>query len=543
MNANRFKKIYKVTVASLVLASLFSTSCTKNFTELNTNPGGVTDAEANADYGLISAFLQQGQRYVIPEDLGQYQLAVNLGGDAYAGYFTPPTPFAGNANNITYNLIPGWYAASFNDTYIKAMNPLYKVEEITRNDDNLQDIFGFTKIVKVAAMHRTSDKIGPIIYSKYNKTAANGAIGYDSQEEAYKNFFLDLDTATTIMREYLGKPVSAAMRKSDLAYTANNYEQWLKFANSLRLRLALRIAYVNPSLAKQEGEKALLSTNGGLLVDNADNCFIRLSVNHPLNTISTSWSDTRMGASIESILGGYQDPRLAKMFNTATDPAVVGQYKGIRAGVAIDAKSRYEGYSVAKTQENQMQLMTAAEAWFMKAEAAVRGWSNAGTAKTNYESGIQKSFELYEVSDQVAAYIDNSTRTMAPYVDPKSLTPNENNIPAGSPLLSTITIKWQDGDSNAEKLERIITQKWIAIFPDGDEAWAEYRRTGYPKMFPNIVNYSGGKIETAVGIRRLPFSDREYNSNATAVAEAIQMLNGPDNGGTRLWWDVENKSF
>jgi hypothetical protein len=88
-------------------------------------------------------------------------------------------------------------------------------------------------------------------------------------------------------------------------------------------------------------------------------------------------------------------------------------------------------------------------------------------------------------------------------------------------------------------MERIITQKWIAMFPEGQEAWTEYRRTGYPKLFPVVNNNSGGTISTDVQIRRLPFPQNEYNTNATEVNKAIQLLGGADNGGTRLWWDKQ----
>src|SRR5690606_1359449 len=125
---------------------------------------------------------------------------------------------------------------------------------------------------------------------------------------------------------------------------------------------------------------------------------------HPLNIITSTWSDTRMGAPVESILVGYKDPRLAKLFAKATDPAVKDQYKGIRSGIDIDAKSRYDNYSKLLSLPNKMQFMVASESWFLKAEAALRNWTNAGNVKTNYETGIDKSFEMYGVSALADAY-------------------------------------------------------------------------------------------------------------------------------------------
>ncbi|HVW59223.1 MAG TPA: SusD/RagB family nutrient-binding outer membrane lipoprotein, partial [Puia sp.] len=77
----------------------------------------------------------------------------------------------------------------------------------------------------------------------------------------------------------------------------------------------------------------------------------------------------------------------------------------------------------------------------------------------------------------------------------------------------------------------------IAMYPDGQEAWSEFRRTGFPKVFPVVVNLSGGQIPNGAFIKRLPFPQSEYQSNAAGVATGVSLLGGPDNGGTPLWWD------
>jgi hypothetical protein len=93
-------------------------------------------------------------------------------------------------------------------------------------------------------------------------------------------------------------------------------------------------------------------------------------------------------------------------------------------------------------------------------------------------------------------------------------------------------------------LERIITQKWIAIFPEGQEAWTEFRRTGYPKLFPVVNNNSNGTISTDIQVRRLAYPASEYNgTNLAEIQKGLQFLAGPDNGGTRVWWDVNGPNF
>ena len=126
--------------------------------------------------------------------------------------------------------------------------------------------------------------------------------------------------------------------------------------------------------------------------------------------------------------------------------------------------------------------------------------------------------------------------------------PTKRTSPKPTPILSAlskttphyrITIKWKEDAQFEENLERIITQKWIAIFPLGNEAWAEYRRTGYPKLMPAKDNKSGGTVNSKYGMRRLPYPSEEYSENRTNVEAAITSLGGPDNGGTRTWWDCK----
>lgn len=535
--------IYIKKLSGYILLITLLTACTKNFPDYNTDPSGLTEEQAGADFTLAGALLHQAQRSIIPQSVGTYQLAENLSSDAYSGYMGAEAPFRSNSNNLTYNLVDGWNTSIWSNRYTDVMNPTYKIIALAAENPSFKDLDAFARIVRVSAMSRVSEKIGPIIYSQYNKLNEENNISYDSQQEIYPLFFNDLETAINTLKSLVNSDVSPQMKKADLAYTEKNYENWLRVANTLRLRLALRLVYVDEALAKTQGEAALDPANGGLLSENSQNCFINLSVTHPLNIIGYEWSDTRMGAPIESIMGGYNDPRISKYFNPATDPVVAGQYKGIRSGIDIDSKARYDSYSQLVVLENKMQVMVAAESWFLKAEAALRGWANAGDAKTNYETGIDRSFAMYGLSASATAYKNDATSKPKPYIDPKSKVAEQNDIPTGSPHLSTITIKWDDADNNDRKLERIITQKWIALFPDGEEAWAEYRRTGYPILFPVVINYSAGAIPTIPGVRRIPIPLAEYNTNKGAAEAAAATLGGPDNGATRLRWDVEDKSF
>lgn len=150
-----------------------------------------------------------------------------------------------------------------------------------------------------------------------------------------------------------------------------------------------------------------------------------------------------------------------------------------------------------------------------------------GSAKSFYEEGIRLSFEQWGVSG-ADNYIADNTSMPEGYKDPAGL-----NSYSGA--TSKITIAWDDSD-NSGNLERIITQKWLANFPLGLEAWAEYRRTGFPKLMPVVVNNSGGTVSSQRGARRLAYPQDERTNNAEYYQHALQMLGGADNMGTDVWW-------
>lgn len=510
--------------AALAAASLLTMpSCTKDFEEINRDPYAASDAQLPVG----EEFKQVLQNIYSYSPAWVTQLQQNLIGDVYSGYMMPPTPFRGNSNNMTYFLVDGWNEWPWNVAYESVMAPLATVER--KSGANYPEFNAWAKICRVAAMHRVSDIYGPIIYSNFGQLTAGGGIAYDCQKDAYDLFFKDLDAAVTALTPLAtNDKAKANVAKFDLVYNGD-ITKWVRFANSLRLRLAVRISKVDPARAKTEGERAL-GQSLGVLSSNDENCLVTSAdgTTHPLNVMDNAWNDIRMGAPMESILSGYNDPRLPKYFEPSdTFP---GQYKGIRLGIAIKAKSDYEGFSKL-VDLGKIQLMTAAEVYFLRAEAAMRGWAGAGgTTQSLYEQGIQTSFDQYGLGS-AAAYIA-STSSAAPYVDPKNAANN-------APPASNVSVKWDDTASPEAKLERIITQKWLAMYPDGQEAWSEYRRTGFPRLYPVLVNNSGGTIDSNKGIKRINMPAPEYRTNKTEVLKAVQCLGGPDNGGTSLWWDVD----
>ncbi len=541
------KAINKIATLSVSAAILLG-SCTKNFEEYNSALSGLNDQILGADFSLVIGPLKQAQKNMINQTNWIYQLQQNLNADVYSGYFMSPTTYGGD-NNTNYFMKDGW-----NDRIM--INQLDDVTQVIKNFNTntvkyptveFNHCKGYSTILKIIESARVADIHGPIIYTHFGKPDANGSIAYDSQQDAYKAFFADLDTAVANLKIADNPGDATAFRNSDLVY-GGDASKWIKLANTLRLRFAIRIKYADAATAKAQGEKALDPASGGLLTDNADNAFLHYGSAHPINDIINAWGDCRSGAPLGSILGGYNDPRLPKFMQPATDPAVAGQYIGIRNGITLVDNDRYRSYSKPaalgaagdyfSSSNGLAKIVTAAETWFLKAEAALTGWANAGDIQENYETGIAKSFEEWGVGSS-DTYASNNALTAKPYIDPKAVVAGENNVLAGSPYLSNITIKWDAAATDEKKQERIITQKWIALYPDGQEAWSEFRRTGYPKLFPVINNASGGTISTTAFIRRIPICNKYRNVDPAAYANAVSTLNGPDEGGTKLWWDAK----
>lgn len=546
------KKILKHTIVGFLLLGLI-TSCTDSFEDLNKNKIGIDEEQLSYDFNQIGAYFPGMQQMIYCNfNWGwgtdwTFQVMQNLNADIFSGYLCPATAFGGvTSDNRTYSYKPGWSDPAWDYTYAYMMPSTLIVKKESEKDYDFYGHFdAINKILKVTALARLSDIYGPVIYSTYGDSKTGGT--YDSVEELYKNFFKDLDTAVQVLNAYVNAEETRNAKpfaKFDMAY-GGDYVKWIQYANTLHLRLAMRIVKADPNLAKTEAEKAVKAAYG-LIEDNSGNFTISgKGYFHPLTAIA-KWGDTSISANVESILSGYQDPRLQAYALPVNAGEHIGQIKGMRQGIHNLAENKYVPggdpllYKISPPihmNDNSMPaiLLVAAETDFLRAEGVLRGWNmGGGTAKSYYESGITKSFSQWKVS--LSDYF-NSDKLPAAFID--QLQPATES----SPAVSKVSPKWDDAASNEIKLEKIITQKWIAGFPEGYNAWAEYRRTGYPKLFPITNNTSGGAVPTETGFRRVEFSESEVSGNAEGVADAIKKLGGPDLPITRIWWDVNKANF
>jgi len=526
---NSFLSIRLVTI--LLGSIVFLTSCTKKFDGINTDRNSIATVGASE-----LPFLFSKAQSAAPNSQWNYQVAQNLFADQYAQFFAcDATYFPSDRNVIRMD----WVGAAFNTMYTDVMPQL---QTIMASSDPTSAEYALASIWWVYTFHRVTDYWGPIPYFKAG--IPGSSVAYDAQDKIYDDFFKRLAAAVTVLK---GKTTQTPFGSYDLVY-GGDVNKWIKFANTLRLRLAVRVSKVDPARAKTEAEAAYA---GGILTASpADDALVQRSTKGNDGnglSIMSDWNEFRMSASMESVLKGFADPRLGTYFlsagATADKPAGIGSYEGLRNGLTAtqltDAANKSDVNShVGKrwaspafggnsdylsTPQN---IMGTAEAYFLRAEGAMLGWNIGGSAKDMYEAGITNSMKQWGITDAAAisTYINGITTPVAP------------NDFLKSPAMTNIAVKWS-ADATVQK-EQIATQKWLALFPDGMEAWADYRRSRALKLYP-VANSDNPDITntTTQWIRRIPFLVSETQTNGAAVTDAVKLLNGPDKVTTPLWWD------
>lgn len=519
----------------LAVMSIFS-GCTGNFMEYNTNPNEATEEMTGWDNVKTgSLLLQMEQNVLVVAQSGlsigsdRYQTVEVMGGDGFVGYFGFPDPSINSAGRYNWKT-SSWYGDMFTTNYLTTMNAWRELKNAIDNDADPR--FAMAQILKVAAMHRVTDTYGPIPYISFG---VSKEVPYDSQKEVYYKFFEELDAAVSNLESYAASG-SKVMSSWDCVFNGD-ITSWLKFANSLRLRLAMHLSNVDEAKAKSEAEAAI-SNSFGLMSEKTDLAELQhispiATYESPLYIIS-GWDDVCLGATLESYMNGYQDPRLPAYFEAGSD----GSYHGIRAGMAGSiAKDSYTTglFSVPKaTATSNVVWMRASESYFLRAEYELR-WGSAENARTCYEEGVKMSFDEHGASgaDEYLTRTAEGGYVPSAYEDPVTTSYSRD-------AMGTVSIAWDDAAGFSTHLEQIITQKYLALYPVGQEAWTEYRRTGYPKVFPVAVNENAA-VDTDIQIRRLQYPESEYNTNRDELDKGISLLGGADTPGTRLWWDLADK--
>ena len=537
-------KAYKYIVGVLAL-SLF-TAC--DFQKVNTNEFELLPEEGLMDGISIGGPITAMQKCVFPVGTqadgtsvaNRYQTAYNLAADCWSGYFGQNNNWGG-PNNLNYFLKDGWVASSYTESYSTVV-PLWQ-DLKGKTETQFPEVFALAQILKISAWHKATDMFGPIPYKEAGKGLIT--VPYDSQEEVYKSMFKELSDAIEVLTKYADNGNSKLLPNADAVY-AGDVHKWVVYANSLMLRLAMRVYYADAALSKKYALQAVNHSYGVMKTKDDEAKMERgasLEFKNNLDVLINQYNECRMGSSMLAYLGGYQDPRLPKYFNTSTVSQAVtvgtyGKYSGVPTGHDVSSNDAFKDSSrPAITSTTPTYWMRASEVYFLLAEAALHGFAVGGTAESLYEKGIEMSFEENGIASSEAA--DYMSSGLKPSAYSFHLTNPGVNVDV--PAVTQATTEWTGTDE--EKLEKIMIQKWIALYPNGQEAWTEYRRTGYPKLHSVVTNYSNGEIDSEVGIRRMRFpTNKSTSAEDIANLESARKLlrGGLDKAGTRLWWDNKN---
>ncbi|MEO8582157.1 MAG: SusD/RagB family nutrient-binding outer membrane lipoprotein [Flavitalea sp.] len=516
-----YKKLLpkRILVCVMLLSVFILSGCTKKFDEINTDPTRLP-VLINADINGLFTSAEYMAMYS-GNGSAEYQYAQGFVADLYCQYSAITETFDPTDR---YNIVQEWLQEQWFGTF-RAMAPLYNIIKVTTGDDK-KAMNAIARIWKVWTIHRATDYYGPMPY--FSIGIDSTVVPYDKQEDIYHDLFKELTEATAVLEANVDQ---LSFGGADLIFGGDN-SKWLKFANTLRLRLAMRISNVEPALAKTEAEAAVAN---GVMDDVSDDAYLASSpVNYNGFNRQSGWNEFRMSAAMQSILVGYSDPRLPKFWQPAVN---TGVYKGVRNGMDVG-----EIVDAANVADNNSQpslpllpenlgstpstVMHSAEAYFLRAEGVLNGWDmGGGTAESLYNQGIEMSMKTWGINDNTV--INN-------YVNSSAVPIALNDI-YNTPALTDIPVKF--GTDPEKQREQIITQKWISLFPEGHEAWAEHRRSGYPKLYP-LLHSDNPDAPVGTEIKRVPFLDYDRDRNGAAVDAAEALLGGPDKISTRLWWDV-----
>lgn len=397
-----------------------------------------------------------------------------------------------------------------NFTYAGDLINTAEVMRLTGNDPSLKNQQAVARIWKVWQFHQLTDIFGDLPYSE-SLLDVNEVINqpvYDTQESIYTDMLKELKEAAA---QLTAEPGLSSFGSADILFNGNA-ERWVRFANSLRLRLAIRVRYANETLAREHitdviGKPLIEANNQAATLRTIDGADI--NNRNPLynSYLNSNGYPLWVGLTVTQNLLQRNDPRLEKFADPATDG--VSGYKGRPMCLFADEKLPYGESTTAfldysfRTPVYDIQVMNAAEVAFLRAEAALAGLTNED-AEAMYRKGIELSMTQYNVAaGAITAYLGDEFGSLS--------------------------------GAEEEQLREIIIQKYLANFWLGAESWAEYRRTGYPEIWTGSdLGSTNGRIP-----RRGTYPQTEYSLNEKNVRAAAARLQGGDLMTSRIWWDAK----
>jgi len=476
-----------VLIAGLIVSGVGCSKKIDEFGDINLNPGIV--AEANTAALLTNAIAGVGGEawQVNP---GLYaQLYSETQYTEASRYVRIQPDFGGYYSGVLYDLV----------NIIKINSDPETSGKAAVNGSNANQI-ATARILKAWWFLRVTDLWGDIPYSK--ALNFDGRIPYDKQQDIYTDLFKELKEASA---QFDG----GATVKGDILLDGN-IASWKKFANSLRMIMALRLSSVDAVKGKTEFLDAMNST-GGYLTSNADDITLVYPGGNYSSVFYSYYNITqRSDYAISKTVTDFMNPTGDRRIN-AWGSSTVGFTYGLERNDAIAFASANPNWArimnpSIRTATQPMPIITSSQITLARAEAAQRGWT-AEVAATLYRTGVELNWRQWGVYDDVAftAYM---------------LNPNV-----------ALTV--------GTELSKIIRQRWLAAFPDGLEAWNIRRSTRLPVLIaaPGTVPPAGAGTDTIP--LRMGISQNHFDLNLTntnAVAEIYKIGGEKDSQYGRMWW-------
>lgn len=401
----------------------------------------------------------------------------------------------------TFALWDNYYAVSLQD--------LQTIIDLNTKDETRAQMVPFAsnnnqlavaRILRAYLFWVVTDRWGDVPY--FEALKQNTLPAYTSQQEIYTDLLKEL-------REAVDQFDDGKMLDGDILFHGDA-SRWKKFGNSLRMLMALRLSKVEPATAQHEFESAY-SHPAGHVASNDDNVFVGFldddKLRNPVNVLFDGRDDYGVSETLMNTLTALNDPRIEVFADRNQDDEYVGLPYGLTRSLLIDWTNEHDysrpGIAIRET-TTRGYIVTAAQMQLAKAEAAVRNWIGEDPADLYYDA-IRASWEQHGVFDQdiFEVYADHAA------------------------------VKFSGSDE--EKLSRIGTQRWLALYPNGTEAWFEWRRTGYPDLQPTpyALNESG-EIP-----RRYAYPNVEATLNKINYEAASARISGGDKHHSRVWWDID----
>jgi hypothetical protein len=492
----------------------FITSCEKKLAELNINRTAATaiDPVFQFNNAVVNVSFPSGTSLNYEMSIVQ-QLVTPNSGVLTGGNFNQD-----NRDNTQ---------ALWQSYYRNVIRNTRDVIERTKALPARSNLMNMARILQSMAFMILTDTYGNIPYSE----AGLGYIDqkflpkYDLQQDIYPKLITELTEASAALN------ASAPTETGEVLY-GGNVAQWKKFGYSLLLRAGMRLSKVDAAKAQQVVQTAFA---GGVILSNADNAYFRTTNDYQANLSGTlnsteaanyylaepfvnflkTTNDPRLPSIAIRYIGAKSGPEQTPAVGT-TDPArQIGMPMGFdngTIGAAVAARGLVSFYEFSQLDRRRMAkltapvyFVTAGQTNLLLAEAAQRGWITTGTAASYYTAGIRAHME------QLATY-DAGSAVPASAI---------GEYLAANPL------------DPSRALEQINTQYWVASFLNGPEAWANFRRSGFPALAPNPYP---GKTISGPFIRRLTYPNSEISVNPENLKAAVA-AQGPDNLDTRVWWD------